>query len=761
MVSPALAVAGSPDGVPPTPRPPRTRIYLEVCVRRLRFVLPLLLALLTVGAAAAALTLHSADVVVHFPNSQVAIRHVTFDNSLSGLGLLEASGLRVETTSTGAVCRIQGVGCPTSDCFCQCTGSGPCRYWAYWRWDGAQWQASLVGAGQATVTNGALDGWRWGDGPPTADGGRSPSLMPSQRAAYAAAEWLRAQQLASGGFTTDTYRVGLTLDAALAGAAANAAPQTWRAAGGQSILDFLTAEGPAYADHGTARELGKLIAGVVAVEGTPRAFAGRDLVADLDSKFDGQHYGQFNWDQAWAMLALRAAGAPIPPAAAQALLSDAVNGGGWGFAPGMSAEVDSTGLVLQALVAAGVPPTTTVIAAAKTYLQTQQNSDGGFPVRAGGASNAPSTAYAVMGLVAIGENPLAPTWQQSGGNPIDALLRAQSAAGGLAGTSGDNDLQATAQSVPALMGRLYPVLGRRVAVNRATAWLRTQQAPSGQFGFGAGSTIDALFVIAALGQDPNSWRQPGGQSPLDYLAVQADTYSAAGAAQTAKIIVGLNAVGVDPQGFGGVDLPARLAAAETSPGVYGGATAQAWATLALRVLAQPSALAATTLRGQQRPDGGWSLSPSDASDTNTTALALQALAAAGEPLDGTLVISATGYLHTRQALDGGFPRQAGDADTNSTAVVLQALTALRADGDSLGWTTHLTATDGITLTAHTPVDWLLGQQTPSGAFPFFAADSDFATLQVIPALLDRPLPVVLRRLHLPLVQRGSNLSQPR
>jgi hypothetical protein len=43
-----------------------------------------------------------------------------------------------------------------------------------------------------------------------------------------------------------------------------------------------------------------------------------------------------------------------------------------------------------------------------------------------------------------------------------------------------------------------------VAVNRATAWLRTQQAVSGQFGFGAGSTIDALFVIAAL--DPRSPR---------------------------------------------------------------------------------------------------------------------------------------------------------------------------------------------------------------------------------------------------------------
>lgn len=734
-------------------------------MRRLRLIIPLLIALLTVATAAAALTLNSADVIVNFPNSQVTARHVTFDNTTNGLDLLKASGLRVETTTAGAVCRIDDVGCPASDCFCQCTGSGPCRFWAYWRWDGAQWQPSPLGAGQTNVTHGALEGWRWGDGPPTSLDGRSPSLIPPQRAAYAGADWLRAQQLVNGGFTTDTYRVGITLDVALAGAAADAAPPTWRAPGGQSILDFLTIEGPTYVDRGTARELGKLIAAVVALDGTPRSFAGRDLVADLNARFDGQRYGEYNWDQAWAILALRAAGEPIPPAAVQSLSDDAANGGGWAVAPGLTRDVDSTGLVLQALAAAGEPPTSTVISAAVTYLHSQQNSDGGFPAtRGGGAtpnpSNAPSTGLAITGLIANGENPLSPAWRQSGGSPIDALLRFQSAAGGLAGTSGDNDLQATAQSIPALMGKPYPLLGRRVAVERATAWLRLQQSPNGQFGFGAGSTIDALFVISALGQDPNTWRQPGGQSPLDYLAAQADTYSAAGAAQTAKLIVGLNSVGVNPMGFGGVDLPARLASFETSPGAYGGPTAQAWATLALRVLAQPAQPAAATLRGQQRADGGWSFSPADASDTNTTALALQALTATGEPLDGTTAISATDYLRARQSLLGGFPYQTGDADTNSTAVVMQSIASLRAHADSLSWTTRLTATDAITLTAHTPVDWLLSQQTVSGAFPFFGADSDFATLQVIPALLDRPLPVVLRRLYLPLIQRAHD-ARPR
>ena len=48
------------------------------------------------------------------------------------------------------------------------------------------------------------------------------------------------------------------------------------------------------------------------------------------------------------------------------------------------------------------------------------------------------------------------------------------------------------------------------------------------------------------------------------------------------------------------------------------------------------------------------------------------------------------------------------------------------------------------------------QQDPRGAFPFFGADNDFATLQIVPALLDRPLPIVTYRLFLPNIRVSAS-----
>ena len=723
-------------------------------MRRLRWLVPTLICLLLSGVAWASATSAGADLVVRLNEGQAITRHVTFDGSLSGLALLERSGLRV-TTSNGAVCAIEGVGCAAADCFCQCRGTGSCQYWAYWRWTGAGWTMSSQGAGQTTVAPDSLEGWRWGDGPPTTANGRSPSLIDPQRAAYAAADWLRGQQLASGGFDEGAFRVGITLDAVLGAAAADAEPGAWRWPGGSTVLSFLGREAEGYVSRGGVAASGKLLAGVVAAEGNPYQFAGGDLVARVRDAFQGTRFGESNWDQAWAMLGLAASSEPIPAPAVQTLLNDAHTGGGWGYFPGDAPDPDSTGLILQALVAAGAPITHTRILNAVTYLRGAQKNDGGFSAIPDGPTNAPSTAMVVSGLIAIGHNPLAPAWRKGGRSPVDALLTFRSPQGGIQGTSGDNDIQATGQSALALMGKSLPIRDRTVAAERAARWLRTQQQPSGQLGFGAGSTVDALFAIAALGDSPNAWRRPGGQSPLDYLATQALTYTASSAAATGKLIVGLRAVNASTDHFGGVDLVTRLTSYDQGSARYGSATNQAWATLALHILGRDSQAAGAQLRRLQASDGGWSSGFSPASDSNTTALAIQALVAAGEPLTSTAILSATAYLRAQQAPQGGFAYTAPDApDVNSTAVALQALTALRSDPDSLSWTTRLTATDSITLTARTPVDWLLAQQTTTGAFPFFGSDSDYATLQAIPALLGRPLPVVAWRLYLPLLRQA-------
>src|SRR5205823_894588 len=122
-------------------------------MRRLRPLIPVLLCLLTALAAVASAT-SRADVVVHCPNGQTSLHHVTFDTTtISGLDLLQRSDPTVETGAGGAVCRIDGVGCPPTECFCHCTGNGPCQFWSYWRWANGGWTSSTQGAGSATVAD--------------------------------------------------------------------------------------------------------------------------------------------------------------------------------------------------------------------------------------------------------------------------------------------------------------------------------------------------------------------------------------------------------------------------------------------------------------------------------------------------------------------------------------------------------------------------------------------------------------------------------
>jgi hypothetical protein len=132
------------------------------------FCLAFTLALLFVTPAAAQEQNRAGLVVVHGDGS-VATRCVAFSEaSISGADLLARSGfdLAVEASSMGAtVCSIDGEGCsfPQQSCFCACEGS-PCIYWSYWRLAGDTWRYSNVGAGGSSVSDGEIDGWRWGLG---------------------------------------------------------------------------------------------------------------------------------------------------------------------------------------------------------------------------------------------------------------------------------------------------------------------------------------------------------------------------------------------------------------------------------------------------------------------------------------------------------------------------------------------------------------------------------------------------------------------
>lgn len=706
--------------------------------------------------------LNSMRVVVQFENGTEVVKSVDFPEAqISGLEALQRSGLALITTPAGAVCSIDGQGCPADKCF-TCSPGG--KFWAYWRWIDGHWVPSNVGAAQARVGNGAIDGWRW-----TNDLSAPPPPV-YQAAANRALAWLQAQQQPDGSFPTN--EVGIVVDVVLAGAAAGARPESWHPAGGKSPLAYLSTQADTYAARSPAAA-GKLAVAVTAAGSDPVNFGGVDLLAKIRGYYQPTS-GQFgtnnnNWDQAWSILALSAASESIPLTATARLKANQESDGAWGYAPGIAKDVDSTALALQALIAAGEPVTSTIVAKALNYLHSRQLPDAGFPGGQGLTVSVSSIGFATQGLIATGQNPLGNEWKKDGKTPLDALLALQSADGSFAslGSGLPATLQSTAQAIPALFGRPFPLHGRAVAARKALEWMRAHQNADGGFSTFSpasdlGATLDAVFAIAAAGQNPDTWK-PAGQSPLDFAATRVASYTAQ-TDTTAKLALAVVAAGRDPSSFAGNDLVAQVTGSLTTTGQYGQTLSDhIWALLALDAIHRPIPRAALDwLKAQQQPNGGWD--QGFGINTNTTALALQALAVAGEPLNSTTVLSATHYLRAQQNSDGGFPYTkpspyGTDTDANSTANVIQGLIAVRQDPLSWTWMTALTATNAITLTQHDPESRLMALQNRSGAFRFqasFPDDNAFATYQAVPALLERPLPVRRQILHayLPLVTRN-------
>lgn len=110
-----------------------------------------------------------AALVVDWGDGRVVSQCISFpEESISGYELLRRSGLPIEVDAAGgfgaAICSIDGVGCPGTDCFCDCPGGNDCVYWSYWHVLNGAWVFSAAGAGNYQVSNGAVDGWVWGPG---------------------------------------------------------------------------------------------------------------------------------------------------------------------------------------------------------------------------------------------------------------------------------------------------------------------------------------------------------------------------------------------------------------------------------------------------------------------------------------------------------------------------------------------------------------------------------------------------------------------
>jgi len=583
--------------------------------------------------------------------------------------------------------------------------------------------------------------------------------------------WLRSQQQDEGSIpsaVSGTYNG--TSQAVLAIAASNQDPNTWLSSDNNSPLDFLASQAITQTD--TVTETGTaawLTLAVVSAGENPYDFGGVNLVQRLRDYYD-PGTGQYGLEgdvpaQSLAMMALSVAVTDtqyitqtVPVTATELLKSWQDPGGGWGYAypctGWCSPDVDNTALVMQALIAAGEPVASTSIISATGFLKSQQGDDGGF--QSWGTSNANSTAWGIQALIAAGQDPAGADWTKDGHTPISFLLSLQADGGYFEYSSPPPpwtpDLVLnTVQAIPALAGKPFPLRGRYVGVKKGLCWLGTQQQADGSIPSAVSGayngTNQAVLAIVAGGANPLAWDSSGGKDPIDFLESQAitqtDTITETG--MTARTLLSAVAAGENPQNFGGVNLVATLTITDYNSsigqyGLKGDVPVQALSMMAVRVADQTVPVTATELlKSWQDSGGGWGCaypctgwcSP----DVDNTALVMQALIAAGEPVTWTSIISATGFLKRQQGDDGGF-QSWGTSNANSTAWGIQALIAALEDPQGVDWSQD----------SKTPWYYLLQLQDDIGGFqyssppPGWSADLVLNTVQAISALAGKPFP---------------------
>lgn len=284
----------------------------------------------------------------------------------------------------------------------------------------------------------------------------------SSHRALRALTWMNEIQNSDGSWPDFFAPAGATADAVLAYASAGFDPYTVIASNSfTSAMDYLASQAVPYSASDPA-SAGKLALAVEAAGGDAHNFNGLDIIGVLTSTHFSPTLGAFGvmtntWHQAFAIMGLAAAGESVPISATHTLLNLQQPDGGWKYDLGpwsISSDADSTGLALQALIAIGTSPTHTSILSATSFLKAQQDDQGGW-------GNANSTAYAIQGLLSVGED-LQNEWLVDGQSPLGALANYQKVDGPFVfdwdspWVIPNDDFFATRQAIPALMNVYYP-----------------------------------------------------------------------------------------------------------------------------------------------------------------------------------------------------------------------------------------------------------------------------------------------------------------
>jgi hypothetical protein len=221
---------------------------------------------------------------------------------------------------------------------------------------------------------------------------------------------------------------------------------------------------------------------------------------------------------------------------------------------------------------------------------------------------------------------------------------------------------------------------------RAVAYLERAQNGDGGYGFEPRSQTTPIAThwvaigLRAAGRDPADVRQLGGDTLAEAVARTA-TAELDDASTTARAILALRATG------GASTLVPRLLELQLPDGSFDGrVTTTAFGIFALRAAGRApgdDAMRRATgwLAGQQNDDGGFSAAGrGGASGVDDTAAAVQGLLRGGRGRGSAPVRRALRWLVARQRADGGFPLLPGQAsNAQSTAWAIQALAAAGRD----------------------------------------------------------------------------------
>lgn len=502
---------------------------------------------------------------------------------------------------------------------------------------------------------------------------------------------------------------------------------------GKSPIDFLAEEGESWINQEDTENpsfsvgrTGQLLTAIAAANKNPKSFgdSALDLITAINSTYNANAgvYGSAETnnvtDQVWAMIGLAASNASIPIEASNWLISAQAEDGSWD--DGYGSYIDTTPLGILALISSGhIDTESDEIQVAMAFMHENQQMDGGWQSAWDTVTNASTTGIMLQVIYSLGQQPDDEMWEKPEGNPETALLSIQQDSGAFGGDF--VNAYSTADAIVGLAGRPLTDLGILERASDSFDYLISKQEDGGGWGT-VGQTLDIILAFESAGWDPNSIVNAD-QTPIDFISSNLDEYIGSGPDAIGKTILSLSAAGIDPSSFNDVNLIQSLLNVyneETmSFGTADNTWHQAFAILGLYAANEEIPMGSIeTLVDLQQDNGGWEYSPGFGTGSDNTALAIQALLAAGFQRDDTVIANALDYIRSEQKNDGGW------GNSSTTAFVLMALNALDEPLDS--WKLDSTKE---------PVSNLFTYQKANGAFLYSWEYPDDSIMSTSSALL--------------------------